>query len=187
MKGSAVRFIPGVLAFGLAMPALAADDPPGASSPAPPPSPPRVVETVRVPPPVIVGARPASPANLALTVRWGRQILWSGTLRVSGNHMSATYSQSKNESLPACPGSEPDRAGYGRASEQLSVRADRRRAVDTGAEGFLIDVNWTRPLPDCQGEGASTVGMSRIVPLAPGRTATLKGDGDLVVDVRRED
>ena len=111
-----------------------------------------------------------------IEVRSGGAVLWAGSLRLGSPYGSASFSQSKNEFAPPCPGQliNPNRSMN---SESLNVSVSRN-ATPQDPDRFNVSVNWTRPLSPCQGEGSDSFGANRVVSVPRGRTETLAaGDG----------
>lgn len=155
---------------------------------------PPIIQTVATPPPpapIIMAPPPGyrrdmpAPVTLGVSIQFARKTVWSGNLRV-GTGNGASYSQSRNEAAAVCPGVDPGRGNYGSNGETLNLRIDRRDSREKG-DTFSVMASWARPLPDCQGEGSSSVGLNRVVTLAPGASVELTGDGGLVVQLSRKD
>lgn len=122
--------------------------------------------------------------TLDIEVTGGGERLWSGTLRVN-SQQNADYRATLQQARPACAGADPTRNIYNGEQNQLSVSISRRgwgRDID----GFMAQVNWTRPLNSCEtGAGQATVGFNREFVLRPQAVTQLAGDGGLVVKIAR--
>lgn len=157
----------------------------GAQPNIPPPAPPVILETPA--PSVVLRARQVERRNvvpLDVEVRGGRDMLWSGNLRISAN-MSGEYSQSKREAWSACPGDEEGGARYPNRQNELRVSLNRRYG-DNDANTFAISVTWVRPVESCDGgQGSRSVAIAQNIKLPPGTSQELIGDGGLVVRVIR--
>lgn len=125
------------------------------------------------------------PVTISVTLLSGRAMLWSGTLRVGMRGVGSSYSQIRSEAPPHCPEDDNRVPIYRRVGERLNVRLDRQ---NSGKEDtFSINADWSRPLPDCQGEGSSMLGLSRSFDLTPGKSIELQGDAGFTVRLSRKD
>ncbi len=118
---------------------------------------------------------------VGIVVRAPQGVLWSGSLWVDAMR-GASWRQSESEALePNCTLVEQS---YGTAQREVSVTV--RRSVRSGEapDAFSIEARWTRPSEAGCG-GTSTVELRQTLALAPGATQTLKGDGGLVIELRR--
>jgi len=145
--------------------------------------PPVIIAVPPAPPPPMLAVR-ASPAKpvvavpIHVRVTAGNQVLFDDTLRAAKNS-AATFEQNRSEApVGPCPANR----GYGFGNrESLRVQVYLMDNGQSGS-GARVTVNWQRPsTPDCGAEGSRTVAVSETVPLAPGQTATVRGDGGLVV------
>ena len=149
-------------------------------------SPPVITVMPTTVPPAIRGGSPE--ANVAVPIRVrvsaGDQVLFDDTLRAARNS-SASYEQNRSEA-PAGPC--PSNRGYGSGSNRESLRL-QVYVVEAGLNGpsARVTVNWQRPsdTAGCSSEGSRTVAVSETVPLQTGQTATVRGDGGLVVTLSR--
>jgi hypothetical protein len=150
-------------------------------------SPPQVVTVT--PPIISPRIRDVSPEAIVavpihVRVAAGNQVLFEDTLRAARNS-SASFEQSRSEA-PAGPCPANRGYGYGGNRESLRVQV---YVVDSGPSGpsARVTVNWQRPsdTAGCNPEGSRTVAISETVPLQPGQTATIRGDGGLVVTLSR--
>jgi hypothetical protein len=118
---------------------------------------------------------------VSVVVRVPQGVLWSGNLWVGGIR-GASWRQSENEALgPECALVDQP---FGTAQRETSVTL-RRSVRQTDAPDMLtVDARWTRPSQAGCG-GTSTVELRQSLALAPGATQTLKGDGGLIVELRR--
>lgn len=151
----------------------------------PPPAPPIALETA--PPSAARQARLAERRN-AITfdveVRGGREILWSGNLRISGN-MSGEYSQSKREAWTACPGDGDGSSRYANRQNELRVSLNRRYG-EAETDAFSVSATWVRPFESCdEGLGSRSVAIVQNLTLLPGASRELIGDGGLMLRLTR--
>lgn len=147
-------------------------------------------------PSVVVPAPPApsvirSVAPLSSTVerfvvdvdiRAGSETLWSGPLRVASNTAS-TFSRSQSEPR----GESCAEDNYLGVQSSLNVQLTPSRQYQSGRPVLGVTVRWSRPVESaCPLRGAArTVELSDSVALAAGQSATVTGDGGLVVRLRR--
>jgi len=147
------------------------------------------IPVARAPPPSLAVSAPSTPASPRITVpvrvrvTAGDRQLYQGTLRVARN-ATANYSENRNEApQEVCEGNR-----YSGLSERhsLSVQLTLRDDEQVG-QAVHVSVSWKSPSEalTCGGEGSRSVEMVQTVPLAPGQTATLRGDGGLSVTVSR--
>jgi hypothetical protein len=122
--------------------------------------------------------------TIAIEIRGGGDDLWTGTLRVGGNYGNASFSQSVNEFIAPCPSDSSNPNNNSASNRQLNFNISRRNPQQD-ANLFYINVNWTRPLPACQGEGNDTFGFNRVVSIPAGGTVTIEGVGGLSVKLSR--
>lgn len=158
----------------------------GAQPTIPPPASPVIMEA---PPPASITrqvrlAERRSVVSMDVEVRGGREVLWSGNLRVSAN-MSGEYSQSKREAWSACPGDDEGSSRYPNRQNELRVSLNRRYG-DNDPDAFAISASWVRPVESCDaGQGSRSVAIAQNLKLSPGSSRELTGDGGLVVRVTR--
>jgi len=118
---------------------------------------------------------------VGIVVRAPQGVLWSGTLWVDGVR-GASWRQSENEAPePECALVDQP---FGNAQREISVTLRRSVRQTDGPDMLTLDARWTRPSQTGCG-GTSTVELRQSLALAPGATQTLKGDGGLVVELRR--
>jgi len=178
-----------ILAAVTAVTAAQASEPPAivAVSPAPPPpivsvnvAPPAVVAP-RIATPIRVEQQPAVPIEVRITA--GDRLLFSDTLRVARGS-GASYSENRNEaSTLICP----DVSSYERSERSsLSVNLYWQESGN-GSPGVNLSVNWTRAegAGGCSPVGSRGVQLTQLVRLAPGESATVRGDAGLVVRLTR--
>jgi hypothetical protein len=147
------------------------------------------VTTVWTPPPPgphIFGMGSSLPAtDFDVEVRAGHDLLWSGSMRVSGAQ-AASFSRQKSDAPPGdCPAGPIGYGGGERSALSITLASFR---VDATNSRFRFTLNWERPgqSGQCAGAGsARTVGLSESFDLAPGQSRTLTGDGGLVVQLHR--
>ena len=159
-----------------------------AQSSSPPPIvavPPIVVAPPAPPAPPFVRSTSSrvAPIPVRIRVTAGSQVLFSDTLRVGG-FSGASYQQSRNEAPETQCGTE--RYYGGSMRESLNVNLNQREETTAGPL-LSVSVSWTRPSRTigCGGEGTRQVQLTQSVPLAPGQSVTLQGDGGLTVTVSR--
>jgi hypothetical protein len=122
------------------------------------------------------------PATIDVVLSVGSERVWNGSLRLGAPYGNASYSQSKSEYADPCPG-EPS-AGSPASNQNLRLYINRTYAQQM-PEQFNVNVNWVRPVPECQGGGTNTVGIQRQINLLPGQTVTVTGEAGLVVKLTR--
>lgn len=142
------------------------------------------------PPPPVILASPTGGAfprevgvidTIDVTVSAGRETLWSGVLHV--NAMGANYSESLRQALEPCGAKSGADRPYLESQRQLNVSINRRGGREA-PDVFNVNVNWTRPAPDCE-SGSRGVTFTQRVEIAPGRTVRLAGDGGLAIALTR--
>ncbi len=118
---------------------------------------------------------------VGIVVRAPEGVLWSGNLWVDGMR-GASWKQTETEALgPECAMVDQP---FGAVQREISVTL-RRSVRQTDAPDMLtVDARWTRPSQTGCG-GTSTVELRQSLALAPGATQTLRGDGGLIVELRR--
>jgi hypothetical protein len=136
-----------------------------------------------------VGAASASETNLAtetiaIAVQDGRDSLWAGTLRLGGPYGNASFSQSRNEFAAPCAGGVRPGSGQAMASQQLNFNISRYNPQQE-PDRFSINLNWSKPLIACQGEGNDSFGFNRVIAIPRGQSVTVEGSGGLSVRVSR--
>ena len=149
--------------------------------------PPVIISVPPAPPPPMMAVRsgPAEPVvavPIHVRVAAGSQVLFDDTLRAARNS-AASFEQNRSEApVGPCPANR----GYGWGNrESLRVQLYLMDNPQSGPQA-RVSVNWQRPsTAECSAEGSRTVAVSESVPLAPGRTATIRGDGGLVVTLTR--
>ena len=168
--------------------AVQAPEPPAivAVTPAPPPilsvnaAQPAVVAP-RIAMPIRVEQQPAVPIEVRITA--GDRLLYTDTLRVARGS-GASYSENRNEaSTLICP----DVSSYER-SERSSLTVNLYwQDTGNGSPGVNVSVNWMRPevAAGCLPIGSRGVQLTQLVRLAPGESATVRGDAGLVVRLAR--
>lgn len=152
-----------------------------------PPAPP-LLRSYAAPP---IVALPTTPSDrtvalrervaVGIVVRAPQGVLWSGNLWVDAMR-GASWRQSESEALePNCALGDQS---YGTAQREVSVNVRRSPRSGEAPDLFSIEARWTRPSEAGCG-GTSTVELRQSLALAPGATQTLKGDGGLVIELRR--
>lgn len=142
--------------------------------------PPRVVS---VPPPMIMRSPNGDPGprtRVAIVLRSPQEIIWQGDLWV-GTRGSSSWRESISEA-----GAEPCNRSweYGGGQRESSVTLGPQRAEASGEQTLVVTVRWSRPVDEpCS--GVRTVELRQPVKLPASGSITIKGDGGLVVEVRR--
>jgi len=125
-----------------------------------------------------------APEDVGVAISAGPEEIWAGTLRIGGPSGNANFNFSKNEFALPCPG-DPE-AGSRNQMSRLRVNFSMsRRNWQQQPDSFNVNVNWTKPLPACQGEGSDTLGFNRVVDLPRGETVSVEGSGGLVLRLTR--
>ncbi|WP_298814326.1 hypothetical protein [uncultured Sphingomonas sp.] len=118
---------------------------------------------------------------VGIVVRAPQGVLWSGKLWVDAMR-GTPCRHSESEAL------EPNFAfndqSYGTAQRDVSVNGRRSPRSGETPDIFSIEARWTRPSEAGCG-GTSTVELRQSLALAPGAIQTLRGDGGLVIELRR--
>lgn len=142
-------------------------------------------------PPIVTSSRIAPPQQAAdvvvpvrLRVAAGNRLLFNDVLRVARNS-GASYQENRSEAgATVC-----HRPGHYGSGERHSLNVNLSwREDSTIGTAVHIDVNWRRPgegVDPCLDEGSRSIAVSQTVPLAPGETRTIRGDGGLAVTVSR--
>lgn len=112
------------------------------------------------------------------------ETLWSGTLKVGRSYGSASYSQSRNEADEPCAGPVKPNNPYPMTSSSLNFSISRYNWQQE-PDGFSINLNWSRPISACQGQGNDSYGINRNVTLAQGQTVTIEGTGGVSIRLTR--
>jgi hypothetical protein len=118
---------------------------------------------------------------VGIVVRAPQGVLWSGSLWVDAMR-GASWRHSESEALESnCTLGDQS---YGTAQREVSVTVRRSVRSAEASDAFSIEARWTRPSEAGCG-GTSTVELRQTLALAPGAVQTLKGDGGLVIELRR--
>lgn len=157
------------------------------------PAQPPVIQTVpraAAAPPVSITENPDSFDNSQETAifdvdaRSGNELLWAGEMRVSGRQGASFTRQQSNASTSSCARGQ---TSYGQGERSsLSINLNRYRAGrDEG--GVQMRVTWERPGEGdtCQGANARTAGITENLFLERGQERIVKGDGGLIIRLRR--
>jgi hypothetical protein len=123
--------------------------------------------------------------TISVSVLDGRNIVWSGTLRISGAYGNANFSQSKSEAAAPCPSEARADANQRSSNESLSFSLSRYNWQQE-PDRFNISLNWTVPVAACQDEGSDTFGFNRVVTIPPGQTVSIMGSGNMSVRLTRQ-
>lgn len=126
----------------------------------------------------------APQVEVAIEVSGASESLWRGTLRVAGANGYASFSQSKSEYAGPCQSGDQTMGRSTTSNESLNFSLNRNN-WQQNPDGFSINVNWTQPLPPCEGEGTTNVGFSRNLALAAGQTIEINGGNGLLVKISR--
>lgn len=137
----------------------------------------------------IPGDRPGLPAAppseaIGITVMDGRDVVWSGSLRIGGHYGSANFSQSKSEYGPPCEAGVAADGGNSSRSESLSFGIGRQN-WQQAPDRFNVHINSTKPVPPCLGEGSDSFGFNRVVLVPRGQSVTIEGSGSISVRLTR--
>ena len=122
--------------------------------------------------------------TMAVEIRVGDSKLWSGTLRIGPKYGNASFSQSRNEAAESCPSdkSSPGKTTFSNQSLNFNIS---RRSWQQEPDKFNVNVNWTQPIPACEGEGTDTLGLYRVVDIPRGSTVSVTGGGGVTVKLTR--
>ncbi len=136
-----------------------------------------------------VAAAPAMPGQagsepVSIVIVQGGETLWSGALKVGGSYGSASYSQSRNEADEPCAGAARQSNPNPMTSSSLNFSISRYNWQQE-PDAFSISLNWSRPIPVCQGQGNDSYGINRNVTLAQGRSVTIEGTGGVSIRLTR--
>jgi hypothetical protein len=131
--------------------------------------------------PVVV--EPNAVAPIRVHVVADNRTLFDDELKV-GRSSGASYNESRSEAANIDCSADRYYGGGDRSS--LSVQLYLRDEVQTGP-AVNLSITWQRPASTgvCPNEGTRSVSLTQTVPLAPGQSATLRGDGGLVVTLSR--
>lgn len=117
--------------------------------------------------------------RVGVTVRSPAGILWDGSLWVSGRGQSSWRQSVQEPQAEDCPRTRP----YDSMQNEISVTLS-----PTGEAGLAplvnVSVRWARPAEAACG-GARIVELRETVSLEDGKPAVIRGDGGLVVELRR--
>jgi hypothetical protein len=126
----------------------------------------------------------APPETIAIAVFDGRELLWSGSLRLGSPYGNANYSQSKSEHGEPCPGAPLPAGNYPSTSQNLSLGISRHNGQQE-PDRFNISLNWSKPVDSCQGEGNDSFGFNRMVTVPRGESVTVAGSNAISVRLTR--
>jgi hypothetical protein len=150
------------------------------AAPPAPPSPPRM-SMVQPPPRIMMTPRLGQPdrrGTLDVTVRSPEGLLWKGPL-VVGNRGQSGWTQTKSEPAdPACIGRD---SYFGGDRDMLSVQLSLA-SEDPASIG--VTARWARPDQASCG-GTRTVEIRSTVSVPDRGSATVSGDGGLVIELHR--
>jgi hypothetical protein len=134
-------------------------------------------------PPLPAGAA-AGFEPVSVVIAQGGETLWSGTLKVGRAYGSASYSQSRNEADEPCAGAAKQANANPMTSSSLNFNIGRYNSPQE-PDGFSVNLNWSRPIPACQGQGNDSYGINRNVTLARGQTIMIEGTGGVSIRLSR--
>lgn len=145
------------------------------------------------PPPVVVSTagrmapsrQEGEAVDFDVEIKAGDQSLWSGPMRVS-NRVSATFNSDKHDASTEICVNDPSDFGSGNRS-RLSVTL-RMLPYGDRRDLFALTLSWEHPSSDrhCNRDMATrTVGLTENFTLGAGQETRLRGDGGLVVHIRR--
>ena len=132
--------------------------------------------------PAMPGQAGSEPVSIVIVQ--GGETLWSGTLKVGRSYGSASYSQSRNEADEPCAGAARQTNPNSMTSSSLNFSISRYNWQQE-PDAFSINLNWSRPIPVCQGQGNDSYGINRNVTLAQGQSVTIEGTGGLSIRLTR--
>lgn len=122
--------------------------------------------------------------TLTVQVNAEEGIVWSGTLNVGPRYGSASFSQSKSETVAPCEGKpvDPNRNSNVNSSFNLSLS---RTNSQQSPHNFSVSFNRNVALPACEGQGSDSSGFNRVVEILPGTSKTIRGNNGVLVTVSR--
>jgi hypothetical protein len=133
-----------------------------------------------------IQAPAAGPSEkISVSVVDGRDIVWSGALRISGIYGNANFSQSKSEAAVPCPGEARSDSNQRSSNESLNFSISRYNWQQE-PDRFNISLNWTVPVTACSDEGNDSFGFNRVVTVPQGQSVTVAGSGRLTVRLTRQ-
>lgn len=155
---------------------------PVAAPPAPPLVQPRAMTILRAPQ-NMPAQGPVVPYSIEVEARAGDQLLWSGTLMVARG-MGATFRRDLSQAS-AVQCDQQDGRYRGNRQDSFSVQLSPAYGDDPNRIG--VEVRWSRPGEDnCQsGTTKRSIEMSSQLLLPPGGSVEARGDGGLIVRLRR--
>ncbi len=130
------------------------------------------------------GESDGSVETLSIEVTAQEGVVWNGTLNIGPRYGSASFSQSKSETVAPCEGKpvDPNRNTNVNSSFNLSVsRANWQKSPND----FSVNFNQNLALPACEGQGTDNSGFNRTVEILPGSSATIRGKNGVAVTVLR--
>jgi len=149
------------------------------------PPPPVVLAPSVVAPPIMRSSTPRTTETIAVQLRHGGRLLWSGDLSRASDG-TASFSQQLRESR-ACPDADPRTGRTGTRFTTFSVSINPDYPLAEGAA--RVSIERTAPYGDddyCGGRDASgTVRLTSRVELPQGKPVTLEGEGGLSVTLTR--
>ena len=145
-----------------------------------------LIQPGRMSPPIVYvsDAAPVPRYPVQVEIRGGDSVLWSGIVHAGG---AGTVMLSHNLSEPGvdCGSAERGREQTNSYTFSLYPRSARQNSANTIVQ---VNASWTRSEPgDCaQSPGSRTVSLIQSVDLASGRPVVLRGDGGLIITLRRQ-
>lgn len=133
-------------------------------------------------PAALLNAQGSEP--IAIVISDGGATVWTGTLKMGRTYGSASFSQSRNEAEDPCPGEAKNNSTNPTSSSSLNFSISRYNWQQE-PDAFSISLNWSRPIPVCQGQGNNSYGINRNITLAQGQTVTIEGTGGVSIRLTR--
>jgi len=124
------------------------------------------------------------PVTFDVEAKSSTEVLWAGEMRVSQRQGASVSRQQSNASASPCSAT-PQRYDAGERSS-LSINLNQmRRGQDDYV--FQLRVNWERPGDGagCQRSNSRSVGISENITIEPGHEQIVRGDGGLIIRIRR--
>lgn len=147
------------------------------------PAPPRPVEVARAPQ-IVVAHGSTPPYSIEVETRAGDQLLWSGTLMVARGTGASFRRDLSQASALQCDQAEGRYRGD--RQDSFSVQLSPSYGDDSGR--ISVNVRWSRPGDEtCQaGSVKRSIELSSSVLLPPGGSVETRGDGGLIIRLRRK-
>jgi len=122
--------------------------------------------------------------TIAVEIRAEDGVILSGTLTLGPRYDSASFSQSKSETIAPCDGApiDPNRSTNVNSSLNLSLS---RTSWQQTPDRFTINFNRSVALPACEGQGSNNSGFNRMVDIVPGGSSTIQDNSGAAVTISR--